>query len=74
MDEVLELTSNLKGNNSPGLDAIQPRVLKELEYETSDLLTIICNFATKFSLYREDWKVVDVMLFVENDPVLWEGQ
>ncbi|XP_065446042.1 vesicular inhibitory amino acid transporter-like [Chrysemys picta bellii] len=40
VEEVLEQIDKLNSNKSPGPDSVHPRDLKELQYETEELLTV----------------------------------
>ena len=59
MEEVKEQLGNLREDEAPGPDNMQPRVLK-VDEQVSEMLTDIFNCSLESGQVPEDWRVANV--------------
>ena len=60
VEEVKEQRGNLRVDKAPGPDNMQPRVLREVAEQVSEMLTDIFNSSLESGQVPEDWRVANV--------------
>ena len=60
VEEVKEQLGNLRVDKAPGPDNMQPRVLREVAEQVSEMLTDIFNSSMESGQVPENWRVAKV--------------
>ena len=60
VEEVKEQLGNQREDKAPGPDNMQPRVLREVAEQVSEMLTDIFNSSLESGQVPEDWRVANV--------------
>ena len=60
MEEIKEQQGNLRVDKAPGPDNMQPRVLREVAEQVSEMLMDIFNSSLESGQVPEDWRVANV--------------
>ena len=66
VEEVKEQRGNLRVDKAPGLDNMQPRVLREVAEQVREMLMDIFNSSLESGQVPEAWRVANVTPLFKN--------